>query len=50
MKNEDFKKNENNKIIINIYIYRDMVPIWEHYTSQYAKGESINCCMWGHVA
>ncbi len=24
-----------------------MVPIWEHYTSQCAKGESINCCREG---
>jgi hypothetical protein len=24
-----------------------MVPIWEHYTLQYAKGESINCCREG---
>jgi hypothetical protein len=24
-----------------------MVPICEHYTSQYAKGESINCCREG---
>jgi hypothetical protein len=24
-----------------------MVPIWEHDISQYAKGESINCCREG---
>jgi hypothetical protein len=24
-----------------------MVLRWEHYTSQYAKGESINCCREG---